>query len=303
MRPRAVLLFLVPTFALLFVFSYYPFLAAFSYAFCQWDGMSETRNFVGFRNFVELFRNQEFLDSTLNIAILLAAAMIKTITVPLLTAELLFALRESRMAYAYRVFFVLPMVVPMIVFLLIWQKFYQADYGLINQLLRAVHLGGYLERFGLDAVKHPWLGDPRTALGALVFMGFPWVSPVAVLIVLAGLLNIPPSLLDAARVDGAGILRRFFMVDVPLILGQVKLLLVLTILGTIQEFQVQFIMTGGGPGTSTMTPGLHMFNYAFRYGQLGYASAVAVVLFVAMLTLTILNLRYIRSEVEYEAAA
>lgn len=301
MKQRAVILFLLPTVLLLLVFSYYPFLAAFSYAFCQWDGMSSSSNFVGLRNFVEIFQNQEFLDSVVNIFILLVAAIVKTLIVPLVVAELLFALRQGRSAYGYRVLFVLPMVVPMIVFLLIWQKFYQADYGLINQLMRLMRLGPYLEALGLEPSVQPWLGDPRTALGALIFMGFPWVTPVAVLIVLAGLLNIPQSLLDAAKVDGAGFRRRFFLVDFPLILGQVKLLVVLTILGTIQEFYVQYVMTMGGPGTSTMTPGLHMFLYAFRYGRVGYASAVAVILFLVMLTLTVLNMRYIRSEVEYEA--
>jgi raffinose/stachyose/melibiose transport system permease protein len=301
MKRRAVLFFLIPTFTLLLVFSYYPFLAAFSYSFCQWDGMSPSKNFVGFRNFVEVFQNHDFLDSAVNIAILLLAGIIKTLTVPILVAELLFAVRGSRWAYAYRVLFVLPMVVPMIVFLLIWQKFYQADFGLINQLIRLLNLGPYLEVMGLDPSRQAWLGKSETALGSLIFMGFPWVSPVAVLIILAGLLNIPQSLLDAAKVDGAGFRRRFLLVDFPLILGQVKLLIVLTILGTIQEFQVQYIMTMGGPGTATMTPGLHMFLYAFNYGRLGYASAVAVVLFLVMLTLTVLNLRYIRSEVEYEA--
>ena len=291
--PRSVLLFLVPTFVLLITFSYVPFVSAFAYAFSRWDGLSDARQFVFLDNFREIFANREFLVSCGNVAILLAAALVKTLTVPLLVAELLFAVRRSRLAYTYRVLFVLPMIVPALVFMLIWQQFYRADHGLVNGVIRL---------FGDPEFKHAWLGDPRTALGALVFMGFPWVSPVAVLILLAGLLNIPQSLLDAARADGAGILARFVHVDLPLVLGQVKLLIVLTIIGVIQEFQVQLVMTNGGPGTATMTPGLHMFLHAFNYGRMGYASAVAVVLFVVMLTLTVLNMRYIRSDIDYAAA-
>ncbi len=292
-KSRGVVLLLIPTFVMLLVFSYYPFFSALSYAFTRWDGMSTTREFVFLDNFAEAFRNPEFRISCGNVAVLLIAAVVKTLTIPLLVAELLFAVRNSRFAYAYRVLFVLPMVVPGLVLLLIWQQFYQGDFGLINQLVRLVGDPGF---------KHSWLGDPRTALGALVFMGFPWVSPIAVLILLSGLLSIPASLLDAARVDGAGLFARFVHVDLKLILGQVKILVVLTIIGVIQEFQVQLILTNGGPGTATMTPGLHMFNYAFRYGRLGYASAVAVILFLVMLSLTFLNMRYIRSDIEYEAS-
>lgn len=291
--PPSVLLFLVPTFVLLITFSYIPFVSAFAYAFSRWDGLSETRDFVFLDNFREMFANDEFLVSCGNVAILLAAALVKTLTVPLLVAELLFAVRRSRRAYAYRVLFVLPMIVPALVFMLIWQQFYGGDHGLVNAVIRL---------FGAPDFKHAWLGDSRTALGALIFMGFPWVSPVAVLILLAGLLNIPPSLLDAARADGAGILARFVHIDLPLLLGQVKLLVVLTIIGVIQEFQVQLVMTGGGPGTATLTPGLHMFLYAFSYGRMGYASAVAVVLFAVMLALTVINMRAIRSDIDYAAA-
>ena len=291
--PRSVLLFLVPTFVLLITFSYVPFVSAFAYAFSRWDGLSDSREFVFLDNFREIFANREFLVSCGNVAILLAASLVKTLTVPLLVAELLFAVRRSRQAYTYRVLFVLPMIVPALVFMLIWQQFYRGDHGLVNAVIRL---------FGDPEFKHAWLGNPRTALGALVFMGFPWVSPVAVLILLAGLLNIPPSLLDAARADGAGIVARFVHIDLPLVLGQVKLLIVLTIIGVIQEFQVQLVMTNGGPGTATLTPGLHMFLYAFSYGRMGYASAVAVVLFIVMLALTFLNMRYIRSDTEYAAS-
>jgi ABC-type sugar transport system permease subunit len=291
---KPVLLFLVPTFVLLIIFSYVPFFTAFSYSLFRWDGMNPERDFVGFGNFLAVLRNPRFIGSVGNVLILLVAAILKILTIPILVAELLFAIRRSRFAYAYRVLFVLPMVVPMLVFMLIWQKFFQADYGLINQVIRL---------FGNPDFNRAWLGETKYALGSLIFMGFPWVHPIAVLLILSGLLAIPQSLLDAARVDGAGFLRRFLYVDLHLILGQVKLLIVLTILGVIQEFYVQFIMTYGGPANSTMTPGLHMFLYAFSYGRLGYASAVAVILFLVMLTLTVLNMRYIRSDVEYEATA
>lgn len=143
-----------------------------------------------------------------------------------------------------------------------------------------------------------WLGDEDTALGAFIFMGFPWCGGIAVLIVLAGLYSIPQDIFDCAKVDGIGPIRRVFLIDIHLIAGQLKLLVVMAMLGTIQGFMGQMILTDGGPGNATLVPALHLIHHAFKYRNLGYGAAIAVLLFLIMLTLTFINMRYIKTSEE-----
>ena len=290
-RHRASYLFVLPTFALLILFSYYPIVSALGHSFTEWKGSGES-NWVGLANFRELLRDDVMGEASLNALKLLGAGILITLTAPLLAAELIFALRSARAQYLYRVLFVVPMVVPGIVILLIWGFLYEDNLGLINQALRAAGLGG-LER--------SWLGDTRLTLYSLMFMGFPWVGGFALLIYYAGLQNIPSDVLDSARIDGSVGLARFRFIDLPLLLGQIKLLVVLGFIGGIQGFQTQLLLTNGGPAYSTTVPGLHLYQNAIAFDRMGYACAIGVVLFVVILGITYLNLKYLRSATEYQA--
>jgi ABC-type sugar transport system permease subunit len=146
-----------------------------------------------------------------------------------------------------------------------------------------------------------WLGDSNLALYSIMFMGFPWVGTISMLIFYAGLQSIPTSVLESAKLDGATGLRRFISIDFPLILGQFKLLLILGIIGGIQAFQTVLILTYGGPGKSTQMPGLTMFREAFNYGNLGYGTTIGVVMFLIILLLTYVNMKYIRPSAEEDA--
>jgi raffinose/stachyose/melibiose transport system permease protein len=130
-------------------------------------------------------------------------------------------------------------------------------------------------------------------------IGFPWVDGFALLIFTAGLQSIPREILDAAALDGAGPFERFRRIELPLVLGQIKLVLVLNMIWTIQNFTSIFILTQGGPGTSTMVPGMVLFKASFQNERMGYACAIGMAMFLVMLALTYLNLRYIRTESEF----
>lgn len=135
-----------------------------------------------------------------------------------------------------------------------------------------------------------------------MFVGFPFVYGVNLLIYYAGLMNIPQSLHDAARVDGAGSVKTFLRVDIPMVTGQFKLLLILGIINGLQMFQNILVLTRGGPGFETMVPGMYMFRFAFAFNRMGYACAIGLVLFVLIFAITLLNAKLIRSSAEHEAA-
>ncbi len=286
-RNRVLYLLLLPTFAGAILFQYYPAVNAFYRSFYAWDGRRAV--FVGLNNFKYFFEDPKLLKAWGNVAQLLTFHILVVVTVPVIVAYLIFRLANESHRYLFRVLFVLPMVIPGFVTILLWRWFYSSR-GAINFLLRIV---------GMESLTRAWLGDPKTALYALMFMGFPWVGGVTMLIYLAGFMAISPEILDAAVVDGATGLRRFWQVELPLIQGQIKLQVVLAFIGIIQSFQTQMIMTNGGPGWATMVPGLSLYQAGMIDFELGYASAIGVVLFIVIFVLTLINQRYISGGQQY----
>lgn len=255
-------------------------------AFYVWDGVGAGQ-FVGLGNFVELAGDEFFLRSCLNVLVLLVFNVLKVITVPFLVAELMYGLLSSRARYAYRLLFIAPIVTPSIVLVLLWKFIYNTQIGPLNQLLIGM---------GLENLALPWLASTKVALYSLAAMGFPWAGGIGVLIYLAGLYNIPSEIFDAALVDGAGWLRRLLRIDFPLVISQTRVLAVMTVLGTIQGFETVMIMTNGGPGFSTLVPGLYMYRQAFQYGRFGYATAVGVLMFLGVLVFSYTHLKILKSQ-------
>jgi len=287
-RARTSYLFLIPTMAMLLLFNYYPAFSGIYHAFTEWSPGIRTK-WVGFKQFEELGTNRYFWTGIGNLLILIVTGFLKLL-VPLAVAEMIFHVRSPSVGYAFRTLFVLQVIVPGVVGILLWVNVYDPNIGLANQVLDAAGLGS-LTRF--------WLGDADTAIWAIVFMGFPWVSAFALLIFYGGLISIPGELFDSAALDGASTLRRIFNIDLPLLLGQVRLVLILTFIATVQEFAAIFLTTGGGPGSSTYVPSLELYYQAVRFNNFGAASAIGAVLFIVILGGTILNLRYVKSSVEY----
>jgi len=142
------------------------------------------------------------------------------------------------------------------------------------------------------------LGNPRIALYSLMAVGFPWIGGFSLLIYFAGLQAIPVDVLDSCKLDGATGWSRIKNVDIPLVMAQTKLLMILGFIGGLQGFQTQLILTNGGPGYSTTVPGLHLYQNAMAYDRMGYACAIGVVLFIVILGLTYLNTKYLKSSAE-----
>jgi ABC-type sugar transport system permease subunit len=287
-RARTAYFLILPMFLGLIVFVYYPPVSAMYHSFFVWDPTQADSPFVGLDNFGAVVRDPRFGQLVANMVILLFGTAIPTIGVPLIVAELIYAIRGERARYAYRFLFLIPIIVPTVVTTLMWEFFYDPNIGPIDTLLRAVGLGG---------IAHDWLGEFNTALFALIFIGFPWAVGTNVLIYLAGLMNIPTEVVEAASLDGTTGFRRIWFVDLPLLLGQIRLFLVLGLLGGVGAFQLQLIVTNppGGPGYQTDVPSLEMYQQAFSNGRYGIAAAYGVLLFLVALVLTAASLRFVRS--------
>ena len=283
-RSRLSYLLLLPTFALLLTFNYYPAIRGLLCAFQEVrPGISE--QWVGLGNFTRLLRDEVLRKSFLNMALLVAASVAKSVLFPLLIAALVSRVASERARYFFQTAFLAPIVVPGMVTILLWQGYIlDPNSGLINKVLALVGVEG-----------PAWLGEHSTALLGVILVGFPWVGGVGFLVFLAGLLGIPRSLVESAQLDGAGGLRTFWSIELPLIKGPLKLVLVLTFVGSIQDFASILVLTNGGPGTATLVPALHMYNMAFRFEQFGQGAAIGLVLFLLILAVTVLNLRLVRS--------
>lgn len=282
---RIAYLLLIPTFILLILFNYTPVFLAFTRAFTNWSKDINTLaeiKFVGLDNFKTMFSEGYFLIGIKNLVILMVTGFIKVLTVPILVAWLVYSMRSDRQKYIFRFLFVLPMVVPGIVSSLVWKQIYDPNIGLVNEVLGKI---------GLSSLQMTWLGDEKTALWAIIFMGFPFINTLAFLVYYGGLIDVDSSLIEAARVDGATRRGIFFRVLLPMIAPQIKMMIVLTFIGVVQDYANIYILTGGGPGTSTYVPGLELYYNVTKFGRYGYACALGLVMFVFILIGTIINMR------------
>jgi raffinose/stachyose/melibiose transport system permease protein len=276
-------LFVLPTLIFVGYFLYYPAYRALTGAFTDWDGFNPPE-WIGLENFRRAFSDAVLREAARNNLIWAFFDVLLAIVPAFTVAELIFHVKRSRLKYLYRTLFIVPAVVPFIVTVLLWRYYYQSD-GLINLILGKV---------GLSGLERAWISDPGTALLALALMGFPWVNAFNMLIFYAGLQHIAPEVLEAAELEGATGLRRVWTIDLPLVLAQFKLLVVLALITSGQNILVPLLMTRGGPGYSTYTPALYMYDTAVEYGDFGYSMAISFMLFVLILGLTALNIRFIR---------
>lgn len=284
-------LLILPTLALLLTFNYYPAFSGLYHAFTDWSPGASTE-WVGLSNFRFLMEDRFFLSGFRNAAILVVVSVAKTMTLPLLVAEFIFNLRNRFSQYWFRTLFVVPIVLPAVVEILVWNNIYDPAIGLLNESLKLV---------GLEEWTRVWYGDSSVALGSIIFIGVPWVNAFALLIFYGGLISISNEIIDASLVDGASTWRRFWSIDLPLLMGQIKLLLILNFINAVQTFELVYLTTGGGPGAATYTPALELYYLAMRMDRMGVASAIGMILFFIILAGTIVNMRFVKSSTEYEA--
>lgn len=283
-------LWLLPAIVLIAIFSAYPLINSFVLAFTNSSG-SGYGDFVGFDNFIELFNDPVFWICIKNVLIFTVVGIVCGNLMTILLAELLFNIKFKKTSAFLRVLFILPVLVPGVVIYLVWENIIFSSSGFVNQIL-------------LSMGKEPiaWYFENPYNFIAIILTNFPWVGGTSFLIYLAGLQNINKSVFEATRLDGITGLRRVFRIDLPLIKGQLKYFLIMGVIGGLQNFDIQLIITGSGPGTTNgvNVPGYYIFQLAWsgeydvRYG---YASAIGVIIFIITIGFSIANFRKNKKEV------
>ncbi|WP_105974275.1 carbohydrate ABC transporter permease [Streptomyces geranii] len=236
------------------------------YAFTDWDGLSPDFSFVGLDNFSEMFRDEDARQAVWHTLLIAVSITVVQNAVGLLLALGVNSAIKSR--NVLRVFLFAPAVITPIVTAYLWRNLLGPD-GAVNSLLGAV---------GLKGLQQDWLGDPDLALWSVVGVIVWQFAGYSMVIFLAGLQSVPKEVHEAASMDGAGPVRRFWSVTRPLLAPALTINLMLSIIGGIKLFDQVFALTGGGPGHATDTISTLIYKDAFTLGEFGYSIALAVVL-------------------------
>lgn len=265
-------LFAAPFLIGFLAFVAFPMLFSIWLMFQKWDLLSDPV-FVGMRNIEKALSDERALKALYN------SAYYTLIAVPfqlVLSFTLALALTQAiKLRSIYRAGFYLPIIIPIVATAVVWQRVFNTDYGIMNEVL------GW---FGIPPQK--WLLDPNLVKPAFIFMSF-WMIGRQMVIFIAGLGNIPTQLLEAAQIDGASRLRTLFSIVVPLMTPLIFYNMVIAIINSFQTFVPSLIMTGGGPQDETLFVVLNIYQQGFQFFNMGYASTLAWELFIIVLGFTI----------------
>jgi ABC-type sugar transport system permease subunit len=275
-------LFILPTLVFFSVFLIYPIVSAFVLSFYQWSLLGP-KVYVGFKNFATMITDQRVINSfvlTLHFSVISVVA----INILAFILAIMFSSNLIRFKNLLQSLVFLPVVLSIIAVGVVWEFMFQST-GLIN----------ILSRF-LFGVTIPWLVDTRTAPYALI-MVYVWKTVGYYMVIyIAGLLDVPASLYESARIDGAGFWGQLFYITIPSLKNTITLAIVSCMIFTFGQFSLQYVITKGGPSRSTEILALLIFQQGFGFGKFGYSAVISVLFFVSLLIFSTIQLRLFKSE-------
>ncbi|MDO4449100.1 MAG: sugar ABC transporter permease [Lachnospiraceae bacterium] len=259
-----VFIMIIPTFVALF------------YSFFKWSG-GPRKKFIGFENYIRLFQDQVFWDSLGNTLIFTLIMVIGQIGIAFLFT-MFFTMKWLKWVEFHRRVMYLPSIIAPVVIGLLWQIIYNQQYGLLNQILKAL---------GLEHLIQPWLDDPKIALFSVCIPVIWQFVGYYLVIMMGAVATIPKDVLEVAEIDGASGFQRTIYITIPMIWNTLKICLMMCIAGSLKAFDHIMVMTGGGPGRATTVVSLYNYETSFTQMKLGYANAMAVVILVISMAITI----------------
>jgi multiple sugar transport system permease protein len=280
-------LFIAPVVLGILVFQVYPVIFSSYISLTEWNLLTSPR-WVALRNYAELLTRDRFFWKALgNTAKFAVGTVIPGLILSLFFASLLN--QNIRGKYVYRAIYFVPVVAPAVSVALLWQIIYEPNFGILNSILRF---------FGIRGPT--WLGSTKWAMPAVIIEDI-WASlGFMIVIFLAGLQGISREYYEAAAIDGANALQQLRHITFPLISPVTFFLLVTGLISSFQAFSVPFVMTGGGPANATLMIVMYLYNHAFRQQHMGFASAIAYVVFLVIIFFTVINFVASRRWVFYE---
>lgn len=274
-------MWVLPAFALLIVFVYYPIVDNIRLSFFSWNAFSPAAKFVGLGNYQTAVGDPIFWRALLNNIAYAVVSIVCQVGFAIVLAALLEEVVHHRLRGFLRTVYFIPATISITVAGILFSFIYNPQIGLLNRALAAV---------GLSSWQHGWLGDQGTAIWSIIAMS-QWqsIGYTAVLFVVA-LQRIPRDLYEAARIDGSGMVRTFFSITLPLLREMTTLVTILTISGAFLVFNEVIVMTNGGPSNSSQVLGTWLYYNAFLADDMGYASAIATVIFVITFAISAIQL-------------
>lgn len=279
---------LLPTFAYAAVFLVFPVIFSLVLSFRRWP-MFGPKKFVGWENYIRIFQDDLFWLGLKNAGRYTIAFVPLSIITSLFVALLLNT--KIRGINFYRTGYFIPTITSAVAVAVVWTFLFDTNYGLVND---------WLIRLGFERVG--WLSDPKVAMWSIVLFSIWRGLGYNVVIYLAALQGVPVQLYEAAKIDGAGWWAQFRYITLPMVSPTTFFMFIMGIIGSIQVFEQIFIMTGGGPMRSTYVVFMYMYDYAFRYNEMGYAAAVGYIMAVLIFILTLINMKVTGKSVHYDQA-
>ncbi len=278
-------LFLSPSLIVILGFSIVPLVWSIYYSFTK-GGMLGRHTFVGVENYVKAFAHPIFLQTLINTTQYAVLTVPIVILLALLVAIVIFQLPKMQGFFRGTVYF--PLITPVVIAANIWAYIVNRDFGPLNHLLSMV---------GVPRID--WLGDPVWAIPAIVMMEIWRGFGFYVIILFAALQSIPKELYEAARIDGAKGLRIIWSITIPLLRPALGFCFIMATIFNFQLFDAVYVLTKGGPAWKTATVSWYVYQQAFQADNVGFASTMGVVLLVIILTLSLMQMRFFRSDIEY----
>lgn len=274
-RARFVASFLAPAALLYSLFVLLPLAQAFWLSLFRWRGVSAKKTWLGLDNFRNLLQDGAFLSSLKNGLWILIVCGFAIILVSVLLAHA--SQGESRTARGLRAVYLFPQVISLVVVAILWKFIYNPEYGLVTGALKAV---------GAGSLAKPWLADNSTAIACIGIAFIWWASGFYIMLFAAGIKSLPTEVLEAAELDGARGMGRFFKVTWPMLWSVKRVAYVYVVINVLNIFALVYLMTQGGPDRRTEVPLTYLYEQAFKNNEFGYATAVAVVCFLLAMALS-----------------
>lgn len=278
-------LFLAP--ALIFLlFVYIPIIENVFFSLFEWSSFQPEKTFIGLKNYIDLFHDLVFFTALRNNVLYAVISLICQVGGGLILAAVLEDRLVRKWSPFFRTVFFLPVVISMTVIALLFDFIYNPEIGLLNQLLEAV---------GLDELTRAWLGDENTAMLSVIFVS-QWqsVGYIAMLYIVS-IQSIPAELYESAQLDGAGKIQQFFHITVPQTKEMSFVAVVMTLTGAFTVFNEPYILTGGGPGNASEVLSTFLYKSAFTKDMMGYASAIATVVLLLTLALSLIQMKFFKT--------